>query len=108
MWCILTHAAKYTLYIRNLQRFKHVRNCILYVFQRYFSKICEIYILSYCLSSTFYVSRAIAVVAPHRQLIFVAIHLHDVTNYETGIIHSLNGSCAKTMSCVGFTTLCIF
>ena len=56
----------------------------------------------------FLYSRAIAVVSPHRRLIVVSKHVHDVPNFEIGIIHPLKGGCAKTINCVGFTTLSIF
>ena len=45
----------------------------------------------------FLCSRELAVVAPHRRLILVPRQLHDVPNFETGIIHPLNSGCAKTV-----------
>ena len=56
----------------------------------------------------FLYSRAIAVVSPQLRLIVVSKHVHDVPNFETGIIHPLNDRFAKTMNCVGFITLSFF
>ena len=102
-----TYFQYYTLYLRKLSGFNGLEIVSYMCFKSISVKYVKFTSNLSVAHQLFLFSRAMAVVAPHRHIIFVASEIHDVTNLETGIIHPLNGSCAKKMSCVGFTTLCI-